>query len=313
MHHDEDKSAKHEKRDQLPTRSPRSSPIRSSPIRSLDPDILQKGDLPSGWESDDFYLDKTKSKDLPLPRCITNSEWAQSKGIAGMPVHKVPLLSVLYKGIDNWTLRHLASGRLTYFVLAKSFALSQLLYNIGKNAKDIDLEVTMQAWARAQGLECTSKEDKKIATEKFAAHFVSLFRDKPISDPDLMKKITQLETELSEAKKEDRNKVHKKDGPIGDFAWSTGTTKVLSIEAPSSLSNKEVLAWSSRQIGKKDVKAFDTKLTKIKALFQTFDDDTREETAKVALIEWGLPVGLACKCGLDQALRILATLFFITK
>ena len=302
----------------LPMRSPTSRPSREdrtpkedrgpSPGRqSSSKNFLNKEDIPSAWESDEFYLDKRKTKDLPFPRCISATEWAQSKGIAGAPIHCVPLVSVVYKGIDNWMLRHLASGRLTYFVLAKTYSMSQFLYNIGKFAKDLDMETTMQTWGRSKNINCTTNEEKKLLVEQFAKHVVESFCNKP-NDPELLQKISELECKLLDANKDKDKGPQEPPGPISDYEWSKGKPKFLAFEAPAAMNKQEIAAWVSKQVPKKETKAFDSKLSKLKSVVAKLDEDVQEEAIKVALIEWGLPVSMATKANTDSGTKILCAI-----
>ncbi|CAE7275386.1 mettl21a [Symbiodinium sp. CCMP2456] len=106
--------------------------------------------VPEDWLQDNDYLDTRRSiGNLCCPRHVVSSSWAREKGIAGIPATGLHPAHFLYQGWNSYWLRWIASGKETYFVVARTKAemilAGELLSQIRAQGLDIDAAATNHA------------------------------------------------------------------------------------------------------------------------------------------------------------------------
>ena len=96
--------------------------------------------LPSSFTPDEQHLDT--SQPVPLYRYVQATAWSRNTGIAGLPIHQVPLSAITRMGLQEWALRPLSQGRYTGVILTRSVAESvmcaRFLHHLRAKQWDVD-------------------------------------------------------------------------------------------------------------------------------------------------------------------------------
>ena len=100
--------------------------------------------FPPEFVQDANHYDTRLDRGMPLLKHVQHTESTVSRDIAGLQVEKIPLINVIYEGYGNWCLRHLVTGRPTYFIMAKTFDKSCLLYSINSGLRDENMDKIAQ-------------------------------------------------------------------------------------------------------------------------------------------------------------------------
>jgi len=166
--------------------------------------------LPPSFSPDDVYVDRNLNKEYSLPRVIATSDHTIARGIAGIPVHEIPLHKVLFQGIENWTLRYLASGKQTYYVMTKSYDTSTLLYSLAMEIKQESLQDAALGWnsSLAKPLPSDTQPDKRKIIMEFGKLLAKvamkpgdhLEKDNPPDDNVLFQQLQEKEQEIASLK-----------------------------------------------------------------------------------------------------------------
>ncbi|CAE7540427.1 unnamed protein product [Symbiodinium sp. CCMP2592] len=67
--------------------------------------------LGANWETTDLFLDANPDRGFPLPRNVVDTAFTRRLGIAEMPIHLVPIVSLTPNAGQAWIVRLLAAGR----------------------------------------------------------------------------------------------------------------------------------------------------------------------------------------------------------
>ena len=78
--------------------------------------------LPSTFQSDDIFLDKTEVRGLQLYRHVQPTQWSRRVGLAGTAILDLPLIRLLRGGAEDHALRALSNGRYSTPVMAQTIA-----------------------------------------------------------------------------------------------------------------------------------------------------------------------------------------------
>ena len=243
--------------------------------------------MPRTFKSTSIYWDENPKYDSPLAKNVFNTDHSQQSGLAGVPIHKVPLYKALYGGITNWCLRPLSCGKQCYFILVRSFQCSVFLYAVSRELRSVDIQQLALDWnskkfAKNPG-PITSDEEKKKVVEEYAVYCSKFIQDPKGGDETLMQRITDLETELANHRTRSSTK------------FSPGLHRHLEVDAPKTKNSRDVNAWINRAIPDK------VKQKTIPRLITEFNDveikDLTDEVAlekiRTLLIAWGLPIAKA--------------------
>ena len=79
--------------------------------------------LPSTFQSDDIFLDKTEVRGLQLYRHVQPTQWSRRVGLAGTAILDLPLTRLLRGGAEDHALRALSNGRYSTPVMAQTIAM----------------------------------------------------------------------------------------------------------------------------------------------------------------------------------------------
>lgn len=125
-----------------------------------------------------------------------------------MPVLEIPLYKVLYGTLENWTLRYLAAGKTCYYLMAKSYDISTLLYSLSIEIKKDNVLECAQEWTKQQAdpLPSETKEEKRNLLLKYGAYLAHLVvhpqEIKPAKDDNaLFQEVQLLQEEITQLKK----------------------------------------------------------------------------------------------------------------
>ena len=152
---DRDRDRDHKQdRERSSSRSPRSKHIRipryQELLETLVTNIAEKV-KPSFRQSSEFWDDKI-DRGFQLHKVIQSTEFTDKRGIAGIPIERLPLPAILFEGINNWVLRYVSSGKPTYCVLARNYPTSRFLHDIDKALyiASLVVEAETKFWAQKQ-------------------------------------------------------------------------------------------------------------------------------------------------------------------
>lgn len=290
----------------FPRRSP---PSKDSWAKEGDQSSTQ---VPESFQSDVMYIDKSLVFGLPLPRQIIATDWTQKKGIAGQEVQEVRLVDVIYGGLSNWVLRHLGMGKATYFVLAKTYDKSTVLYALNAALRDASMEVLAMKWneSMTKPLPVTTEVEKKELLSKYGEHVAKMMSD-GAQDSNLYERVQELERDnvelkmkLAETGKKGSN-VH----GLGKFSRK-GSVQFLQSNCPAVASAKEVGTWISKQLSKTQSKNIPKALSELKEVAQNNipEEAARVEALKLGLIDHGMPVAVAAKMDKDLCYKMIVAL-----
>jgi hypothetical protein len=160
----------------LPVEAERKRDRSRSPPRTRSPNRqgeLRNRDLPKDFQPDGLNLDSTSVHDFSLPRKVKSTRWSREKGISDMPVHEVPLVSLLWQGLKTWDLRLMAHGRYVNLIVARNTAESMLAESVIWEARKLksegkDLAKLVEQFAESESLSFTEGNDRKKAYERLA-------------------------------------------------------------------------------------------------------------------------------------------------
>ena len=269
--------------------------------------------IPPEFNQTELYHDSNLKFGIPLPKRVMPTEWSLKQGIAGKAVEEVALIDVIFQGYKNWTLRHLAMGRPTFFILAKHYDKSRLLYSINMAIKEGNMEDITRKWNQSLPVPFPTEtdEDKKNLVTKLGEHIGKSITE-GFTDSQLYKKVQELEKELASAKLKLAEGSKKGVNINGlDKYTRSSEIKFMQNDAPSNAQAKEVQAWISKILTKTQAKNINKTMGDIKSTLNANipHDIARLETVKLTLIDHGCPVNLAAKLDKDLALKILAALY----
>ena len=103
--------------------------------------------LPSTFQSDDIFLDKTEVRGLQLYRHVQPTQWSRRVGLAGTAILDLPLTRLLRGGAEDHALRALSNGRYSTPVMAQTIAEAVLLTSILKalRGREVDIDRTARS------------------------------------------------------------------------------------------------------------------------------------------------------------------------
>ena len=270
--------------------------------------------VPQEFVQDANHYDTRLDRGMPLMKHVQHTENTVARDIAGMPVEKIPLINVIYEGYGNWCLRHLAMGRPTYFIMAKTFDKSCLLYSINSGLRDENMDKIAQDWNNKQALilPINTNEDKRQVVTKFGEAVAShIIEGSMNQDKNLFARVQELEQELIKSRQAlaETQGGGTGIGPLAKYSRSK-PAKVLQNDAPANSNAKEVGAWIEKNLtaAKKKKLAKAIEGLKEHAQAQIPQEPARLEILLLALIDHGMPVKMAAKFDKDQAYRMIAAL-----
>ena len=240
--------------------------------------------------------------DLTLPRKIVPTEWSQANGLCGQDIATVPLAACLYKGMANWCLRFLASGKACYFIMVKSYQTSTVLYAMAKEWRETDLESRAKDWNRAlpKATPVDTDDNKRAMLQAFGTHIAQQLLKNP--DQDLLNRIKDLEIQVA-TKVLPRASSSLTMDLLGKFTGPSNIKK-LDDKAPTSKVKKSLDEWIAKSITA-DAKKTIPSLTKdLKKLLEDVNEDKRLETLKINLVNQGMPMMFAATLDLDLCTKI---------
>ena len=250
--------------------------------------------VPTSFRPTSLYLDETPKYDTPLARRVFSTDYSQTAGIAGMPIEKVPLIKVLYSGVNNWCLRPLSLGKMCYFVLVRSYQASVFIYAISKELRTIDIEHHANGWnkAKASPLPSSNDEEKRKILSEYGRSIALQVTSPNSGDEALIKRVQELEIEVAK---------HRTDA---NTKFTPGQIKHLRTDCPKQKSTREINAWLNRIVSKQDQKRIAKLVTELQSTFS--DDETVAlEEAKFHLVLWGMPVARAAEFEYDNACKVV--------
>ena len=158
--------------------------------------------LPSTFQSDDIFLDKTEVRGLQLYRHVQPTQWSRRVGLAGTAILDLPLTRLLRGGAEDHALRALSNGRYSTPVMAQTIAEAVLLTSILKalRGREVDIDRT------ARSLHADNAPDKRNEAMQFmeplAIKIVDLMESlQPAKQENLTRhKIAELEQQLERYK-----------------------------------------------------------------------------------------------------------------
>ena len=158
--------------------------------------------LPSTFQSDDIFLDKTEVRGLQLYRHVQPTQWSRRVGLAGTAILDLPLTRLLRGGAEDHALRALSNGRYSIPVMAQTIAEAVLLTSILKalRGREVDIDRT------ARSLHADNAPDKRNEAMQFmeplAIKIVDLMESlQPAKQENLTRhKIAELEQQLERYK-----------------------------------------------------------------------------------------------------------------
>ena len=101
--------------------------------------------LPSTFQSDDIFLDKTEVRGLQLYRHIQPTQWSRRVGLAGTAILDLLLTRLLRGGAEDHALRALSHGRYSTPVMAQTIAEAVLLTSILKALRGREVDIDRMA------------------------------------------------------------------------------------------------------------------------------------------------------------------------
>lgn len=130
------------------------------------------------------------------------SDYTKEAKIAGMKVQDIPLHSVVYGGLDNYSLRLIANGKKVFFNANKTYQSAMFTHAMSTLLKDQDIESIASHWARSRGSEFSSNEHKQSAYKELAKETMEwLVAQGPGRNQSaLQQRVAELEQQLTEAK-----------------------------------------------------------------------------------------------------------------
>ena len=120
--------------------------------------------LPSTFQSDDIFLDKTEVRGLQLYCHIQPTQWSRRVGLAGTAILDLPLTRLLRGGAEDHALRALSNGRCSTPVMAQTIAEAVLLMTSILKAlrgREVDIDRT------ARSLHAHNAPDKRNEAMQF--------------------------------------------------------------------------------------------------------------------------------------------------
>ena len=231
-------------------------------------------------------------------------------------------MQVLYRGLDNWNIRYLASGKNTYMIMARSYRDSTFLNTVGKLLSSMDIESLNSQWVveEGQNRSFTSKDDRRDASKAYATHIFQQMKEcsSKGTEDRMLARIATLEMELAKKRSTPSRGTPASarkgaSNSIGEaLMGSGGRGKPEGKETPKDKFNKmarreeeavlerhiplgkglRVLAqWRSKigfPAGK--VKQIDNKIKEVTNNFGNLKGDNKKNAIYEILIEWGMPV-----------------------
>jgi hypothetical protein len=252
--------------------------------------------LPDTFRQTILYLDETPKYDSPLARNVFSTDHSQQIGVAGMPIHQVPLWKMLYGGMNNWCLRPISVGKTCYVILTRSFQSSVFLYNVSKDLRACDIQLVANLWnsTKSSPAPSTSDEEKKKVVEDYATFCCKQIMDPKSGDAALLQRITQLETELAK------------------FRTSETTSKFipgdkhLLIDCPKSKTARDVTAWINRVVPKPAQKRLSKITVELQIEHKDMDEDTALEHVRARLVTWGMPIQKAAEFEYELGCKVIS-------
>ena len=290
------------------TSFPRRSPTKESWVQE---ELFNPEVFPREFKADNLYLDSNLKLGLPLPRQVLPTEWSMRKSISNTCIQDVKLVNILYGGWNNWCLRHLAMGRSSFFVMAKSFDKSCLLYSINAALKDTSIDTLAERWNSEQRhpLPHNSDAERKDLLQKYG-EFIGQSIMKGMGDSSLFERVQELEKELAQQKQLLANSVKKgsNSGACGKFACSN--CSVLHNLVLANVTAKDITAWINKHLTKTQAKTIPKMINELKDLIakNVAEVVAQQEAVRLALVDYGMPVTMAGKIDKEPALKLLAAL-----
>ena len=261
---------------------------------------------PSQFTPNAEYWDTNVRFDLPLPRRVFVTEWTQDRAIATCEITEVPLYKVLFKGISNWCLRHLAAGKACYFIMVRSYQHSCIFYSMTRDLRQTDMEVLARAWNKS--LPTPLDEDNKDLLDKYGEHLAQIVKkDYKPSDQRLMDRIKELEKELADKKfPSEAAKASGEATPtvVSTYERKTNQKKHLGVDAPGSKKPADVNAYMKRVLTPQQIKKLNSNAQVYKDSLSEVEEDHVEFT-RVLLVGWGMPTSLAAQFEIDNGAKVL--------
>ena len=223
----------------------------------------------------------------------------------------------MYKGLENWTLRYLASGKPAYFILAKTYQMSVFQYNLSAALRDHDLDALAAAWNKSQPTVLpTGTDDQKTALLKVYAKAMGQQLTQHVSgDEQLYNRVKELEKELATAKSMPESRPSSSNQHGGHKLEKYGhsnQTKVLEKDGPKTNRPKEITAYMNRVLSKDQLKKIPSHIPKIKALLADYAEERQLEILRVSLVEWGMPISVASTLDIEASSKTLAATYLLT-
>ena len=165
-------------------------------------------EIPPTWSSDEHHWDNQLSvyTRLPLRKNVKELDWSRRKGIANVPLHQVPLTSVLHRGIQEESLRHLSNGQEVQAVIthhvAEAVLANQIITMIHRQKWNVDL--ILNNMHRAAGQEPPDKYTQHTA---YFQPLVDLLRRdlepySSVSTPSEADRLNALKSRIQELERE---------------------------------------------------------------------------------------------------------------
>ena len=240
-------------------------------------------------------------------------------------MQEVPLAAVTYGGLENWGLRYLASGKQGYMVMSRQFREATLLSAFGQACRDQDMDMVVSAFARANGEQYGTTEEKTEATNKAARamleHLQSFGPQK--EQEKLLKRIAELETKQNfppqppvQQQQQPQQMQQQPPVPPGPKAKDSKLAihrrpdqdKYLTKTAPTTSKVKDVNGWYNGLKLNKDQKS------KVSEMMQALQDEIDQRPItdrgldhyRACLVDWGLPFGPAGALDSKSVFKMLA-------
>ena len=274
--------------------------------------VYHHSQVPSDFVPDDQHLDSRLDRGLPLLKCVAHTETTVARNIAGMSIESIPLINVIYEGYKNWCLRHLVLGRPTFFVMCKTFDKSCLLYSILTGLRDEGMQQVAETWNNKQAapMPAIKEEDRRKVLNKYGEFVAKCIIEGSLNqDKALFDRVQELEKSLTEAKHRINTDARASTAAsvMGKYARSK-PDKLLHTDCPTSSAIKDVNAWAEKYVGTGKKKKLTQTVTELKthAEEQIPQEQARQETILMTLIDHGMPIKYAGKLDKDMAYKILA-------
>ena len=136
---------------------------------------------------------------MVLPRFVSGTAWAKSKGIAGCPVYAIPIHALVHHQWGSYWIRHIAAGRETFvaaFREVSEVVLCTTLFQQMRRA-GIDIDVLAESLAKQEGQPVDRTGACNLLATKLVAHMLTLQPKNDASVTVLQKQIQELQAQLA--------------------------------------------------------------------------------------------------------------------